>query len=314
MKTGLVASRLACELQRASPTVKPDRTRATADDATRPRGDNRVARSALTSAADRRHGRPPRLPRGPSPGAMPIGSQAIVGGRGDRAGRRDDLAALPPRSAAGTRRSRRRRPPCTRGGRRRRRCRRSPGRCSRRCRRPSRAGPRRSHPAAFSSDWRACIAIAQRSARSAWSSNGSGAPKTAITASPWNLSIVPPWAATTSAIADRCRPTTEATSRASSRSAIVEKPRMSLNRTVTSTSCGSIAESGCEASRSASCWGTKLARVLRDAVCSTTAACSRLNSSTSAGRSSPPAMPRNSSVTCRSTASCVVPSAAAISA
>ena len=78
----------------------------------------------------------------------------------------------------------------------------------------------------------------------------------------------------------RCRPTTEATSRASSRSAIVEKPRMSLNSTVTSTSCGSIAVSGCEARRSASCCGTKLASVLRDAVCSTTAACMRLNSST----------------------------------
>ena len=75
-------------------------------------------------------------------------------------------------------------------------------------------------------------------------------------------------------------PTTAATSRASSRSAIVENPRMSENRTVTTTSCGSIGESGCAASRSASCCGTNDASVLREAVCSTTAACSRLNSST----------------------------------
>ncbi len=95
-------------------------------------------------------------------------------------------------------------------------------------------------------------------------------------------------------MADRWRPTTEATSRAPSRSAIVEKPRMSLNSTVTSTSCGSIAVSGCAASRSASCWGTNDASVLRDAVCSTTAACMRLNSST---RPAPPRRPP-----CRGTA------------
>ena len=40
------------------------------------------------------------------------------------------------------------------------------------------------------------------------------APNTAITASPWNLSIVPPCSSTTSAIAARCRPTTSAISRA----------------------------------------------------------------------------------------------------
>ena len=62
-------------------------------------------------------------------------------------------------------------------------------------------------PIEFSSRWRSCIASAHRSARSAWSVVGSGAPKTAITASPWNLSIVPPCSEITSAIAPRCRPT-----------------------------------------------------------------------------------------------------------
>ena len=52
------------------------------------------------------------------------------------------------------------------------------------------------------------------------------------------------------------------------------------NRTVTSTSWGSIAVSGCAASRSASCCGTNDASVLRGLGLLDTAACSRLNSST----------------------------------
>ncbi len=88
---------------------------------------------------------------------------------------------------------------------------------------------------------------------------------------------------------------------------------MSEKSTLTSTSCGSIAVSGCAASRSASCCGTNDASVLRDAVCSTTAAWSRLNSSSMLEPAPSPAIRRNSAVTCESTASSVVPSAAAIS-
>ena len=127
--------------------------------------------------------------------------------------------------------------------------------------------------------------------------------------------MVPPWASTTSAMADRCVPTTDATSRADIRSAIVENPRMSLNRTVTTSSCGSIGVSGWAARRSASCWGTNEASVFREAACSTTAAWSLLNSSNSGPPVAPsPARRPNSWVTCRSTASCVVPSSSAMAA
>jgi hypothetical protein len=105
-----------------------------------------------------------------------------------------------------------------------------------------------------------------------------------------------------------------AASRAGSRSAIVENPRMSLNNTVTTSSCGSIALSGCEARRSTICCGTNEASVVRAAACSTTAAWSRLNSSINPPPAPSPAIRRNSSVTRRSTASCVVPSSVAISA
>ena len=47
-------------------------------------------------------------------------------------------------------------------------------------------------PSALSSPCRAASRARSRQRASAWSSMGSGAPKIAITASPWNLSIVPP--------------------------------------------------------------------------------------------------------------------------
>ena len=262
-----------------------------------------------------RHGTPPPVPRGPSRGVEPIDSQMTPGAAATVLVRRHDLAARRPRSAAARRCSRRRPRPCTRGGRRRRPCRRSPCRCSPRCPTPISGRSTTSHPTALSSVCRSCIAIAHRSARSAWSGSGSGAPNTAITASPWNLSIVPPCAATTSAIAERCLPTTAATSRAGRRSAIVEKPRMSLNSTVTSTSCGSIAVFGCEASWSASCCGhERRERVARFGLFDDRRV-QALELVDQAGAPPPsPAIARNSSVTWRSTASWVVPSASAISA
>ena len=89
-------------------------------------------------------------------------------------------------------------------------------------RRHPRPIPRRSAPSAAPASRSRSGAPARRGP-----SVGSGAPNTTITASPWNLSIMPPRASTTSAIAERCLPTTAATSRAGSRSAIVENPRMS---------------------------------------------------------------------------------------
>ena len=110
------------------------------------------------------------------------------------------------------------------------------------------------------------------------------------TASPWNLSIVPPCSTTTSAIAERCRPTTSAISRAGSRSAIVENPRMSLNRTVTSSSCWAIGRRRRRGGRRPAAGRTSGAS-RADASCSTTAACRRFSSSTRARR--PPRLRRH---------------------
>src|SRR3989442_1132796 len=93
---------------------------------------------------------------------------------------------------------------------------------------------------------------------------GSGAPNTAITPSPANLSMVPPCSMTMSAMAARCRPRMPATSRAGSCSARVEKPRMSEKSTVTSSSSWNVTDSP-EASRSANWAGTKDRKVRAEA-------------------------------------------------
>ena len=73
-----------------------------------------------------------------------------------------------------------------------------------------------------------------RMARSAWSSCAIGAPKNAITASPMNLSSVPPYAKIESTAAEKKRDRNSATSSGAFVSDTVVNPEMSAKRIDTS--------------------------------------------------------------------------------
>ncbi len=85
----------------------------------------------------------------------------------------------------------------------------------------------------FSSSIACCIAIAASSARSGSSLWAMGAPQSAMTASPMNLSRVPPCSKITSTISVKYSLRNLATASGPMASAIAVKPRMSLNSTVT---------------------------------------------------------------------------------
>ncbi len=93
----------------------------------------------------------------------------------------------------------------------------------------------------------ACIPAAARTARSASSSWSRGRPKTAITASPMNFSITPPWRSSSARIASKYRVITSRSASESSVSPRLVEPLRSEKTIVTTlrVSCGGRASASC---------------------------------------------------------------------
>ncbi len=83
--------------------------------------------------------------------------------------------------------------------------------------------------------WAACISSAASTARPAWSGTATGAPNTAMTASPTNCMTVPLASMMARFISARCTFSCPASALGSARSAMLEYPRMSDMSTLTTT-------------------------------------------------------------------------------